>query len=237
MKRVLWIPSVLALALALVWGCAERRAGEGARSDRAGAELSAEALRTSLTESLERCWLNQPEPLRVLFETQLEYGAKTFGLTVFMELTAALGQARVVGMTEMGLKLFDVSVTQDKALANSLAPNVRKPEELVQIVAGLTRRVFLHGFPSSSAPATSKRDLLLVRQEGKPGAEYAFELANRTLFKADCASETCGGWRVSYLDYQAGIAPEGLLAPKRIRYEDLKRGMNAQFLLRKVSRP
>lgn len=239
MIPVLRVLFTAVLALALVGGCAARQAGEtgpqGQTKD-AGDAGDAENLRGLAAESLEQCWLNRPETLRVFFDAQLEYGANKFNLSVFMELKAALGQARVVGMTEMGLKLFDVSVSQDEARANSLAPNVRKPEELIQIVASLTRRVFLPRLPSASAPIRRKQELLLLKQEAKPGVEYAFEIGSKTLFRSDCASEQCGGWRVGYHDYQAELAPEGPLAPKRIRYEDLRRGVSAQFLLRKVSR-
>lgn len=218
---------LLAMVLALA-SCAHLHGGPG--QEPPAASQDSQTAR-ALAACLDRVWLAQPAVCHVRLDAQVEYGDKKFPLSCFMQLDAAARSARVVGMTDMGLKLFDLSVTERDTRTHAMAPNVRKPEELAQIVAGLTRRVFLQGFPATSAPATRKNELLRVT--GARGVVFTFDLATSTLFKVECEAE---GWRVSYHEYPAAQEPGQPLAPRRIRYEDLKRGFSAQFLLHKVTR-
>jgi len=213
-------------------------AGCGARASGHGPQPATPAQAADIEACLGRLWTTQPLVYHVRQEVQIEFGGQKLTLDAFMQLDVGKRTARVVGMTTMGLKLFDISVAATDSATDvathAMAPNVRKPDELAAAVAAVVRRVFLESAPRpTDAARCTVEQIRLVHNAAGRSLEFSFNLSAKTLVKLACPAE---GWYASYREYDSADAASGqVFAPRRIRYEDTRRGLHVQILIHKVT--
>ena len=132
-----------------------------------------------------------------------------------MKLDLAAKSARLVGMNDMGVKLYDISIDAAKSQAHFVIPELAKYPGFAEAVAVSVRRIFLAPLPSPSdklqGSATSYR---LSRGDGAGGTLlFSFGGARAQLLEKSCRGGA-ESWRVRYYQYQQGqerLFPGGIV--------------------------
>ncbi len=135
-----------------------------------------------------------------------------------LRIDSTVHEARLVAMDSMGVKLFDLSVTDQDMTLNYLLPLLEEHPQLPKVVADSVRRIFL-------TPQPQPEDQLQSRCSGQPyqlvgdaasGAVFTFggtPICLQTI-RVDTDDED---WRVNYFDYAASGA---LWTPTMIVLDD-----------------
>lgn len=135
-----------------------------------------------------------------------------------MKLELKTKVARLVGMNDMGVKFYDISVDRDSSQANFIIPNLASYPGFAEAVALSVRRIFLDPEPLPG-DALLRRDnsYLITREIGTKGTIYftiggeKLQLLEKT-YRGDAES-----WRVRYYQYQRN---QGQLFPGGIVLDD-----------------
>lgn len=135
-----------------------------------------------------------------------------------MKLDLAGKSARLVGMNDMGVKLYDISVDAASSQAHFVIPELARYPGFAEAVAASVRRIFLapHPSPDDALERTSER-YLLTRESGAGGAlRFSFGGADAQLLETSCRGPA-ESWRVRYYQYQRR---QGRLFPGGIVLDD-----------------
>lgn len=148
----------------------------------------------------------------------------------FMLLGQNQEEARLVGMSEFGLKLFDLRVTRQdhETLAMSAALGDMQ-QFLTAWIVDSVRRIFLP-FPPASNPETyvGPESMLVVNRLN--GTSVVHECASQTgrVLRISCPEQH---WEVDYDEY---TTMNGLRLPRQITYRDHRAGFHLVLLLNEV---
>ena len=140
------------------------------------------------------------------------------------------GQIRIAGLTELGMKLFDLSVREQELESHYLSSALgERREPLAQLVASSVRRIFLYSRPASEAKVYMGPHSVLVHSsfQGEPVLQECTQADGR-LTQVSCPREN---WQVDYTEYQD---IDGMTLPGRIIYNDERAGFRLVLVLHEV---
>jgi hypothetical protein len=143
-----------------------------------------------------------------------------FPVTGLMKLDASAGTARLVGMNDMGVKLYDISIDRTSSRANYIIPELSRYPGFADAVSVSVRRIFLEPEPTGSDILTRNDDSYqLARQSSDGKTSFIFGGADHQLLEKSYSGKEM--WHVRY--YQYGRLND-MLVPGGIVLEDDRAG-------------
>jgi hypothetical protein len=138
-----------------------------------------------------------------------------------MKLDTGAKSARLVGMNDMGVKLYDISVDTASSQAHFMIPDLARYSGFAEAVAASVRRIFLAPEPvPGDALEITPTSYLLTRKSGAEGTvRFLFGGVDAQLLEKSSRGPS-GSWRVRYYQYQR--QQQGRLFPGGIVLDDDK---------------
>jgi len=135
-----------------------------------------------------------------------------------MKLNRAGKSARLVGMNDMGVKLYDISVDAAASQSHFVIPELARYPGFAEAVAVSVRRIFLTPEPApGDILKCTQTSCLLSRKTGAGGTLlFSFGGADAQLLEKSSRGPA-ESWRVRYYQYQR---QNGLLFPGGIVLDD-----------------
>jgi hypothetical protein len=195
-------------------------------------ELTATAPRTaaSLCAAL---WSAGGPPLLIRQSALFELQGMQVPIAGIMKLDRAAGSARLVGMNDMGVKLYDISVDRTSSRANFVVPDLARYPGFSEAVAVSVRRIFLEPVPSADDLLTIKaKSYLLARQNAGESLQFTFGGPQAQLLEKSSSGKS-GSWQVRYYQYQK---QQGELVPGGIVLEDESAGYRLTLWIESVEK-
>ena len=154
-------------------------------------------------------------------------------ITGVMKLDLTAKSARLVGMNDMGVKLYDISVDRTSSRTNFVVPDLGRYPGFTEAVAVSVRRIFLKPLPSPTDSLTlSSRSYLLTRQGTDGKLAFLFGGADAQLLEKT-GENPAGSWRVRYYQYQP---QQGRLIPGGIVLDDDRAGYRLTLWIESVEK-
>jgi hypothetical protein len=148
-----------------------------------------------------------------------------------MKLDLASKEARLVGMNDMGVKLYDISVTAASSQAHFVIPDLARYPGFAEAVALSVRRIFLDPVPSPGDTLKRTPEEYLLSREGGAGTlRFSFGGADAQLLEKSCRGPA-ESWRVRYYQYQR---QQGRLVPGGIVLDDDRAGYRLTLWIESV---
>ncbi|HBA88209.1 MAG TPA: hypothetical protein DCZ75_09555 [Geobacter sp.] len=179
-------------------------------------------------------WSAGKERLLIRQSALFELQGMRVPIAGMMRLDLGAKQARLVGMNDMGVKLYDISVDADSSRTQFVVPELARYPGFAEAVAVSVRRIFLVPEPApGDLLELLPKSYLLTRQAGA-GAQLSFTLGGA---EAQLLEKSCRGpaesWRVRYYLYQRR---EGLLFPGGIVLDDDQAGYRLTLWIESVEK-
>lgn len=150
-----------------------------------------------------------------------------------MKLDLGAKHARLVGMNDMGVKLYDISVDTASSEAHFIIPELAGYPGFAEAVAVSVRRIFLSPQPAQDdSLELTPTSYLLTRKNGTNGGTIRFTLGGadaQLLEKSFCGP--AGDWNVRYYLYQHR---QGRLFPGGIVLDDRRAGYRLTLWIESV---
>lgn len=139
-------------------------------------------------------------------------------ITGIMKLDLKAKVARLVGMNDMGVKLYDISVDRTSSRSNFIIPNLASYPGFAEAVAVSVRRIFLDPEPAPGDTLVRTADTYLLSRANVSGDTIRFTIggAERQLLEKTFRGPA-ESWRVRYYQYQQN---QGQLFPGGIVLDD-----------------
>lgn len=174
-------------------------------------------LPTSSAELCGKLWNSGTGSLMIRQSALFELEGMRVPIAGIMKLDLAARSARLVGMNDMGVKLYDISVDRTKSQANFIIPDLARYPGFAEAVAASVRRIFLEPVPSPGDALTlSPTSYLLTRDSADETLHFLFGGAQAQLLEKSYSGKA-GSWRVRYYQYQER---QGSLVPGGIVLDD-----------------
>jgi hypothetical protein len=150
-----------------------------------------------------------------------------------MKFDLAARSARLVGMNDMGVKLYDISVDRSSSLANFVMPELARYPGFTEAVAASVRRIFLEPVPSPADALTlTPTSYLLTRETGDGTLRFLFGGTETQLLEKSCRGKGAS-WQVRYYQYQR---KQGSLVPGGIVLDDDRAGYRLTLWIESVEK-
>ncbi len=155
-------------------------------------------------------------------------------ITGVMKLDRSTKVARLVGMNDMGVKLYDISVDAASSQAHFIIPDLARYPGFAEAVAVSVRRIFLTTLPEpGDALERTPTSYQLTRAEGTGGTvRFTFGGAYTQLLEKSFRG-AAGAWRVRYYRYQR---LQGHLFPGGIVLDDDRAGYRLTLWIESVEK-
>lgn len=178
-------------------------------------------------------WSVPGEPLLLRHTAFLEAGEQELVLQGLVLLDNERSKAQVVGMTELGMKLFDLTVTSKNHYQNYLSPAIgSRKKALADLIALSTRRIFLFGeYPESPDVYLGPQSFLMINSVMGSQMAYKCSATDNTLLKQFSPVQN---WQAEHSGYQV---IKGRYIPQRTVYQDKRAGYRLILVLHEVSAP
>ena len=171
----------------------------------------------SAVELCNQLWSKGTDTILIRQSALFELQGMKVPIAGIMKLDLAAKSARLVGMNDMGVKLYDISVDQTTSKANFIIPDLAKYPDFAEAVAVSVRRIFLAPEPLPSDNLTiSAKSYLLSRDSEEGQLKFLFGGAEAQLLEKTFRGKA-GSWQVRYYQYQR---LQGNLLPGGIVLED-----------------
>lgn len=182
-------------------------------------------------ELLGGLWTSGPALFLVRQSALFEFQGMRMPLAGVMKLDAGKKSARLVGMNDMGVKLFDLSVDRGGQTAHFVMPELARYPQFAEAVSGSVRRMFLDPEPSGEdLLAIGADSYRLTRERRGHRVDFIFGGADRQLLEKSCTGPD-EHWQVRYFEYrQQGAVP----FPWGIILEDKRAGYRLTLWLESV---
>jgi hypothetical protein len=224
LKRVAPCRLILAVLLLVLTGCSEvpfRPTQLVPVTPRTQSELSG------------GMWSSGKGPLLVRQSALFELRGMQVPLAGIMKLDTAAGSARLVGMNDMGVKLYDISVDRSTSHANFVVPDLARYPGFADAVAASVRRIFLEPVPSGDDALTLKgKSYLLTRVSPEGKVSFSFGGADAQLLEKAFEGKN-QSWSVGYYQYQRS---GDLLFPGGIVLTDQRAGYRLTLWIESVEK-
>ncbi len=157
---------------------------------------SAEALSAAL-------WSSGTGSLLIRQSALFELAGMRVPIVGIMKLDLSAKCARLVGMNDMGVKLYDISVDAASSQAHFVIPALARYPGFAEAVAVSVRRIFLAPEPApGDTLQRTAMSYLLARDNGAGGTvRFTFGGADAQLLEKSCRGPA-ESWRVRYYQYQ-----------------------------------
>jgi hypothetical protein len=216
---------LIGVSLLLATGCATARFP--ATELTATRPTSAAALSGAL-------WNAGAESLMVRQSALFELQGMRVPIAGIMKLDLAKREARLVGMNDMGVKLYDISVDLATSQAHFIIPELARYPGFAEAVAVSVRRIFLAPQPEAGDRLEVTPTSYLLSRENAAGTKLRFTLGGAD---AQLLEKTSRGpaesWRVSYYQYQRSL---GRLFPGGIVLDDDQAGYRLTLWIESVEK-
>ena len=147
-------------------------------------------------------WSSGSGSLLIRQSALFELKSLRFPMTGIMKLDRSAGSARLVGMNDMGVKFYDITVDRKTSRTNFVVPELAKYPAFAEAVAVSVRRIFLDPVPSPDDPLKLTRtSYQLTRKSGDATVSFLFGGAQARLLEKSCRGSSCS-WRVRYYQYR-----------------------------------
>jgi len=168
------------------------------------------------------CWLASGHRYLCRHSGLLEVFTRKIPLEGVIKIDTSSGEARLVAMDSMGVKLFDLTVRTDSYQLNYLLPLLDEHRQLPEMVAKSVQHIFLPPYPGLDDELHSGQKKY---QLTAPGAGVSFDFVGVPLRLSAKVNKGVGGseetWRADYYQYKKYVgAKEQLWAPSGIILED-----------------
>ncbi|WP_260749985.1 DUF3261 domain-containing protein [Geoalkalibacter halelectricus] len=170
--------------------------------------------------------------MRIHQTAHLSMRGREFQMIGLMELDTGKNEARLVGLNEFGVKLFDLEVTENDVTEHYLLPQISRFPQLSEAVGLSLRRIFLFPAPAPDQDALSYSagGYRLAGDRGEQKVLFQFggdpvRLIEKTVYQGP------EHWRVVFFDYQK--SPQGDY-PGRILLEDRQAGYRLELNIESV---
>ncbi len=150
-----------------------------------------------------------------------------------MKLDLAAKYARLIGMNDMGVKLYDISVDTTSSQAHFIIPDLAGYPGFAEAVAVSVRRIFLSPQPAQDDSLDlTPTSYLLTRETGVDGGttRFTFGGSDAQLLEKSF-SGPAGDWKVRYYLYQHR---QGRLFPGGIVLDDRRAGYRLTLWIESV---
>jgi hypothetical protein len=220
-----WRRALIGAALLLAGGCATARFPDTTLTSTR--PTSAAALAAGL-------WNAGSGSLLVRQSALFEFQGMQVPLAGLMKLDLATRDARLVGMNDMGVKLYDISVDAHSSQAHFIIPDLAKYPGFAEAVAVSVRRIFLTPEPEAGDLLAVTPTSYLLSRTGAAGAKLSFTLggADAQLLEKSCRG-AAESWRVRYYQYQRS---QGRIFPGGIVLDDDKAGYRLTLWIESVEK-
>lgn len=183
----------------------------------------------SAADLIAKVWPAGEGEWRIRQSALLELGPARIPMSGFLLLHP--GEARLVGLDDLGVKLFDLTVTPAGHTEHFLLPELARLPRVGETIAASVRRIFLAPRPAAGDRPRQKDDgIALERKEERRKVQFLFGGPAMDLKETQVRG---GGedWRVRYSDYR----PEGeSRIPREIILDDLERNYRLTLWLEEV---
>jgi hypothetical protein len=149
-----------------------------------------------------------------------------------MKLDRAAKEARLVGMNDMGVKLYDLSVTTTTSQTHFIIPDLARYPGFSEAVALSVRRIFLAPEPAASDILERTETRYLLRRASDDGGTLRFTFGGADAQLLEKSSQgPNASWRVGYYQYQP---QSGRLFPSGIVLDDERAGYRLTLWIESV---
>jgi hypothetical protein len=178
-------------------------------------------------------WSSGRAPLLIRQSALFELMGMRVPLAGIMKLDTGAGSARLVGMNDMGVKLYDISVDCNSSHANFVIPDLARYPGFADAVAASVRRIFLEPAPAEGDALTLRnRSYLLTRDSDDGKVSFSFGGADAQLLEKRFEGKK-QSWRVGYYQYQRS---GDLLFPGGIVLDDQRAGYRLTLWIESVEK-
>lgn len=179
-------------------------------------------------------WSGGSGSLMIRQSALFEFGGMKVPIAGVMKLDRSAKVARLVGMNDMGVKLYDISVDAKSSQANFIIPDLARYPGFAEAVAASVRRIFLYPEPASDDTLErTKANYLLTRKNGDGGTtRFLFGGADSQLLEKQYRGPT-GSWLVRYYQYNR---QQGELFPGGIILDDDRAGYRLTLWIESVEK-
>jgi hypothetical protein len=154
-------------------------------------------------------------------------------IAAVMKLDLSARSARLVGMNDMGVKLYDISVDPTSSRANFVIPELASYPGFAEAVAVSVRRIFLAPVPGPlDALALQPKSYLLTRDGSEGALSFLIGGEQAQLLEKSCLGKDCS-WRVRYYRYRQ---QQGVLIPGGIVLDDQRAGYRLTLWMENVEK-
>ncbi|OEU61226.1 MAG: hypothetical protein BA870_08425 [Desulfuromonadales bacterium C00003094] len=164
-------------------------------------------------------WTAQQGVFQLRQTVLFEFRGARVPMAGLMRLDLTQGQVRLVALNDLGVKLFDLEVTQIGEQQHYLLPDIAKIPHFTEAVAASVRRVFLTPRPDGSETLrlTASRCQLT---RSNPSREIRFTFGgNGSQLLATEVDGDQEDWMARYFEYQTAetiLYPRGIVLDDRI---------------------
>lgn len=180
----------------------------------------------------ESVWTAAPRVMRIHQTAHLKMRGREFQMIGLMELDTRNNEARLVGLNEFGVKLFDLEVTENDVTEHYLLPQISRFPQLSEAVGVSLRRIFLIPAmePDRDGLSYSAGGYLLTGDRGDQKVLFQFGGDPVRLIEKN-VNQGPVQWRVVFFDYQN--SPQGDY-PGRILLVDRQAGYRLELNIESV---
>lgn len=179
-------------------------------------------------------WSQTQEPLTIRQSALLQMAGRSWMLNGLLLLDPAAGSARLVALDDMGVKLFDLSVTAAGSEVHYLLPPLERVPGLMATIAASVRRIYVDPRPNEHDILQIHPDRYLLRRSDAEG-ETLFLFGGEPLQLLEksrrVTGDARGGWQVRYYEYRT---LGGLDWPRGIVLSDEAAGLRLTLWLESV---
>lgn len=177
-------------------------------------------------------WSGGSGSLMVRQSALFEFGGMKVPIAGVMKLDRSAKVARLVGMNDMGVKLYDISVDAASSQAHFIIPDLARYPGFAEAVASSVRRIFLYPEPAADDTLErTKANYLLTREESDGGTtRFVFGGADSQLLEKQYRGPA-GSWLVRYYQYNP---QQGRLFPGGIVLDDDRAGYRLTLWIESV---
>lgn len=150
-----------------------------------------------------------------------------------MKLDLGRKSARLVGMNDMGVKLYDISVEENSSEAHFVIPDLARYPGFTEAVATSVRRIFLAPRPDPlDKLSTQEKSYLFSRESSGRALRFIVGGAQEQLLEKSCEGPG-ESWRVRYYQYQM---QQGNPVPGGIVLDDFSAGYRLTLWIESVEK-
>ncbi|MFA7534825.1 MAG: hypothetical protein WCY68_01930 [Desulfuromonadales bacterium] len=168
----------------------------------------------SAAELLENLWTGGERVWRIRQTVLFEIRGAKVPMSGFLRFDTGRREARLIGLNDLGVKLFDIAVTPQTHVEHFLFPELARTPGVSGAIAAAVRHVFLDPQPLvTDRLAIGATEYRLTRREKERVLLFVFGGPDAQLLEKQAQGDE-EEWRVRYFDYQPAAetpAPGGIL--------------------------